>query len=159
MKKLLFFAAMIAAITFTSCGNGVNKLPKELREIIKEMDKDYKKALSGDDEPYIYKGVSVEDKDVIFTFQVNEDLLDEMGAKSLKELSKEFGGKEALAFTLSERVDEVAGIEEDEDEDIKLIRLLVKHKYNAVIRFIGVDEDDVVEGKISYKEMKQLLDE
>lgn len=156
MKKVFLLATLAVAIVFSSCTNGLNKLPEDLRDIIEEIDNGFKEYFADEDE-YEYKGVKVEDKNIVFTVQISKDELDGMSLKKwVKEDAKEFYGnnmsKEQIQHYLFDETFDAA------DEDIEIDEkefnsLLKKNKYNVVFRIIGKDADDKVEIKISHKDL------
>lgn len=144
MKKIIFLATMAVALVLAGCSKGINSLPKDLREVIKEADAELKDELEDVDE-IDYKGVEVDGKDIIFTMQLTDEALD---GKSLKSAAKKEGiTKESLKYML---VSEMRSSDDAEE----LADLLKKHDYNLVIRMIGKDKDDKIEAKISYKDLK-----
>ena len=144
MKKIIFLATMAVALVLAGCSKGINSLPKDLREVIKEADEEFKDAFEDVDEVE-YKGVKVDGQDIIFTMQLTDEALD---GKSLKSAAKKEGiTKESLKYMLLSSMKSSGEAEE-------LAELLEKHKYNLVIRMVGKDKDDKIEAKISYKDLK-----
>ena len=150
MKKLFFLATLAVAFVLSGC-NGLNKLPQDLRSIVKDMDKSFKEYFADEDD-YIYKGVKVEDKNIVFTIQISED---ERDGKSLKKWMKKEGISEGgLFYKTCAKLDDETDIDWEE-----LQSLLKKHKYNIVIRFIGDNSDDKKDYKaISYKDLQKYDD-
>lgn len=143
MKKLFFLATVAVALVLAGCSKGINSLPKELREVIKEADEEMKEQFEDIDE-IDYKGVEVDGKDIIFTMQLTEEALD---GESLKSAAKKEGmTKETLKASF------IYGVRESDGQE-ELADLLKEHKYNIVIRMIGKDKDDKIEAKISYKDL------
>ena len=156
MKKVLFLATLAVAFVLTSC-NGVNSLPEKLRDPIKDMDKACKEYFQDEDD-YEYKGVKVEDKNIVFTVKISKDELD---GKTLKQWAKKKAKKDGFYNYDNMSKEEIAGylcgktfagVDDDLDEE-EVYPLLKKEKYNLVFRFVGKDSDDKVEIKVSHKDM------
>ena len=160
MKKVFLLATLAVALVLTSCGNGVNKLPEDLRDIIKGMDKDFKEYFADEDE-YEYKGVKVEDQDIVFTVQISKDELDGDNLKKwAKKEAKKDGKyyyddmtKEQLQGYLMEKTFYDAMKDIEMDDEMKLAKELKKNKYNFIYRIIGENADDKVELKIAHKDL------
>lgn len=147
MKKLFYYVAIMAALVLTSCSNGMGKLPDDLRALIEKIDKDFDENSKGDEECE-YKGVKVEDHDIIFTLQFTEKYLN---GKTLQEKTKE-NGFDSKRMTRQLRSGWLFIGVVDTDE---LIKLLCKYEYNLVFRGIGKNSDDIVDSRISYKDLME----
>ena len=87
MKKLLYLAAFVAAVTFTACNKGIGSLPTELRQEVEQADQEIKTALefakhSGEMQEmqqygleFDYEGVALEGRSIIFQFKLGGDMM------------------------------------------------------------------------------------
>ena len=73
MKKVLLLVALMAAFVLTGCNNnGVSKLPEDLRTTVEIMDEMYS-TVFGKMDIVDYKGVKVEDHDIVFTLKFGRE--------------------------------------------------------------------------------------
>lgn len=158
MKKLFLLATLAVALIFAGCANnsskdsdkdgeksvkGISSLPEDLREVMEEADEEFKNQFAESDE-IIYKGISVDGKDIIITLQLTEEALD---GESLKSAAKKEGmTSETLKASFVYGLQSTGGQED-------LAEMLKEQKYNIVIRMIGQDKDDKIEAKITYKDL------
>ena len=118
MKKIFFLATLAVAVVCAGCNNNsakdsektekkaaLKELPEKLREPIKYIDKACKEYFQDEDD-YEYKGVKVEDKNIVFTVKISKDELD---GKTLKQWAKKKAKKDGFYNYDNMSKEEIAG--------------------------------------------------
>lgn len=136
MKKLLFCAAMIAAVMFTACGNKTNPEVQKVADMLNA-----KVAEEGEE-----ISVSANGNDIVFTTTVDEsDLPAGMTVKNVIDMYNAGGdamAKMMVSKMFSSRMDET---------DREIISVLRDNKSNIIIRIVGKQSGQKGDFTISYE--------
>lgn len=136
MKKLLFCAAMIAAVMFTACGNKTNPEVQKVADMLNA-----KVAEEGEE-----ISVSANGNDIVFTTTVDEsDLPAGMTVKNVIDMYNAGGdamAKMMVSEMFSSRMDET---------DREIISVLRDNKSNIIIRIVGKQSGEAGDFTVSYK--------
>lgn len=161
MKKLLYLAAFVAAVTFTACNKGIGSLPTELRQEVEQADQEIKTALefakhSGEMREmqqygveFDYEGVALEGRSIIFQFKLGGDM---MNIISFSALAQNMGFSQKDFEQAVRRGEIFQGMETD---DVEMMRMMREYKYNIGIRIRGNMKDDVITYVVDYENLPE----
>ena len=161
MKKLLYLAAFVAAVTFTACNKGIGSLPTELRQEVEQADQEIKTALefakhSGEMREmqqygveFDYEGVALEGRSIIFQFKLGGDM---MNIISFSALAENLGFSQSDFEQAVRRGEIFQGMETD---DVEMMRMMREYKYNIGIRIRGNMKDDVITYVVDYENLPE----
>lgn len=161
MKKLLYLAAFVAAVTFTACNKGIGSLPTELRQEVEQADQEIKTALefakhSGEMREmqqygveFDYEGVALEGRSIIFQFKLGGDM---MNVFSFSALAQNMGFSQKDFEQAVRRGEIFQGMETD---DVEMMRMMREYKYNIGIRIRGNMKDDVITYVVDYENLPE----
>jgi len=161
MKKLLYLAAFVAAVTFTACNKGIGSLPTELRQEVEQADQEIKTALesakhSGEMQEmqqygleFDYEGVALEGRSIIFQFKLGGDM---MNIISFSALAENLGFSQSDFEQAVRRGEIFQGMETD---DLDMMRMMREYKYNIGIRIRGNMKDDVITYVVDYENLPE----
>ena len=145
MKKLFFYVALAAAITFTACGKK-SGVPEPIQAIAAEMEQ---KMAEDGDEGITFESVTIEDHDIVCKAILDES---QFGGMSFKDAFSIIGLTEE---TFSEMMREgMFDIEDKKDaEDIAALR---EYEYNIVIRMVGSVSEDEMNFIIKHEDLPEV---
>lgn len=161
MKKLLYLAAFVAAVTFTACNKGIGSLPTELRQEVEQADQEIKTALefakhSGEMREmqqygveFDYEGVALEGRSIIFQFKLGGDM---MNIISFSALAENLGFSQSDFEQAVRRGEIFQGMETD---DVEMMRMMREYKYNIGIRIRGNMKDDVITYVVDHENLPE----
>lgn len=161
MKKLLYLAAFVAAVTFTACNKGIGSLPTELRQEVEQADQEIKTALefakhSGEMREmqqygleFDYEGVALEGRSIIFQFKLGGDM---MNIISFSALAENLGFSQKDFEQAVRRGEIFQGMDID---DVDMMRMMREYKYNIGIRIRGNMKDDVITYVVDYENLPE----
>lgn len=161
MKKLLYLAAFVAAVTFTACNKGIGSLPTELRQEVEQADQEIKTALefakhSGEMREmqqygleFDYEGVALEGRSIIFQFKLGGDM---MNIISFSALAENLGFSQSDFEQAVRRGEIFQGMETD---DVEMMRMMREYKYNIGIRIRGNMKEDVITYVVDYENLPE----
>lgn len=161
MKKLLYLAAFVAAVTFTACNKGIGSLPTELRQEVEQADQEIKTALefakhSGEMREmqqygleFDYEGVALEGRSIIFQFKLGGDM---MNIISFSALAENLGFSQSDFEQAVRRGEIFQGMDID---DVDMMRMMREYKYNIGIRIRGNMKDDVITYVVDYENLPE----
>ena len=155
MKKILFPAVFIAALFFAACAHLTGKNDGQQEKPVSEEEQAFVQGvLDGLNEEMpemngdglTFKGASVEGRNFICAFTVDESLL---GGKPMKQAFSEAGmNEESFAQTMRELM-----FEDMTAEDKAIFQSLKVYKYNLVYRLIGSSSGDQMDCVIRYQDL------
>lgn len=161
MKKLLYLAAFVAAVTFTACNKGIGSLPTELRQEVEQADQEIKTALesakhSGEMQELQqygleldYEGVELEGRTIIFTIKLGGEM---MNMFSFSALAQNMGFSQKDFEQAVRRGEIFQGMDMD---DAEMMRMMREYKYNIGIRIRGNMKDDVITYVVDYENLPE----
>lgn len=161
MKKLLYLAAFVAAVTFTACNKGIGSLPTELRQEVEQADQEIKTALefakhSGEMREmqqygleFDYEGVALEGRSIIFQFKLGGDM---MNIISFSALAENLGFSQSDFEQAVRRGEIFQGMETD---DVEMMRMMREYKYNIGIRIRGNMKEDVITYVVDHENLPE----
>lgn len=146
MKKLFYLVALVAAVTFTACGNKsekANAVPAEITEFIASADEELGAM---NENGMSYQGTALEDHDIVVTIGVDESMFYGMGMKAAFEMA----GMTEDAFAQYMKAEMFSNMDEKDMKDVEVLR---EYKYNIVFRLVGSESGDQMNCKIGYDEL------
>ena len=164
MKKLLYLAAFVAALTFTACNKGTASLPDELRQQVEQADKEIKSTFDqakasgefAEMEQYglemDYEGVEIDDHTILFKLKLGGELMNMISFSALAE-NMGFSQEE---FEKAVRRGEI--FEGTDMDDREMMRLMREYKYNIGIQIRGNMKEDVIQYTVSYEDLPEDID-
>lgn len=164
MKKLLYLAAFVAAVTFTACNKGIGSLPTELRQEVEQADQEIKTALefakhSGEMQEMQqygleldYEGVELEGRTIIFTIKLGGEMMNMFSFSALVQ-NMGFSQKDFEQAVRRGEIFQVMNM-----DDAEMMRMMREYKYNIGIRIRGNMKDDVITYVVDYENLPENVD-